>query len=206
MRKYIFVAVLVLMASGTQAATLNVDGGTGQLLGASGVDVGGTLYNVEFLDGTCIDLYNGFAAAGLASQALLDQVFSDSPSGNFDAVPGLTTGCDGLVECIALTPFERPSLVILDVLVSEMLNSVQETGDFLLSLESWNVGQDTTFDESVVFVVWSPSPSPNPPPRLLLSLGLTGLSWKGHKSIPAESRSLTWCRQTNDYGKFEQRI
>ena len=106
---------------------------------------------------------NGFAAAGLASQALLDQVFSDSPSGNFDAVPGLATGCDGLVECIELTPFERPSLVILDVLVSEMLNSVQETGDFLLSLESWDVGQDTTFDQSVVFVVWSPSP--NPPPR-----------------------------------------
>jgi hypothetical protein len=35
--------VLILMASGAQAATLNVVGG--QLHGAFGVDVGGTLYD-----------------------------------------------------------------------------------------------------------------------------------------------------------------
>ena len=57
MRKLILEAVLILMASGAQAATLNVLGG--QLMGASGVDVGGSLYDVQFLDGTCIDLYSG---------------------------------------------------------------------------------------------------------------------------------------------------
>jgi hypothetical protein len=36
---------------------LNVVGG--QLLGASNVDVGGNLFNVQFLDGTCIDLFDG---------------------------------------------------------------------------------------------------------------------------------------------------
>jgi len=72
----------------------------GQLLGASSVDAGGTLYNVEFLDGTCIDLYSGcdevsdftfqsFGAAQLASQALLDQVFIDGVDGLFDSDPTL---------------------------------------------------------------------------------------------------------------------
>ncbi len=57
MRKYVLAAVLVLMASGAQAATLNVIGG--QLHGAFDVNVGGSLYDVEFVDGTCIALYGG---------------------------------------------------------------------------------------------------------------------------------------------------
>ncbi len=72
--------VLLLASSSASAATLNVSGG--QLLGASGVIVDGSSYNVQFLDGTCISLYNGcdalsdftfqtVAAVVLASQALL---------------------------------------------------------------------------------------------------------------------------------------
>ena len=40
--------MMILVASSTSAAVLNVVGG--QLLGASSVDVGGNLYNVEFVD------------------------------------------------------------------------------------------------------------------------------------------------------------
>ena len=81
MRKVFLAVVLVLMAGGAQAATLNVIGGI--LHGASDVLVDGNLYDVQFLDGTCIDLYDGCddvsdftfqtqASAALASQALLD--------------------------------------------------------------------------------------------------------------------------------------
>lgn len=42
--------VFLLVASGASAATLNVVGG--QLLGASGVIVDGSSYDVTFLDGT----------------------------------------------------------------------------------------------------------------------------------------------------------
>lgn len=100
------------------------------LLGASGVDVDGTLYNVEFIDGTCIELYDGcdeladftfqsFAAAQAASQGLLDQVFLDTPVGLFDSDPGLTNGCqlqppDILHRaCGAMTPFQPPDPVVL---------------------------------------------------------------------------------------------
>ena len=114
MRKFFLAAVLVLVAGGAQAVTLNVVGG--QLMGASGVLVDGGLYDVQFLDGTCIDLYNGCdyvsdftfqteASANLASQALLDQVFLDGPSGNFDSVPGLTNGCNDTTNCVAYTPY-----------------------------------------------------------------------------------------------------
>ena len=107
------VAVLCLLAaSSASAATLNVVGG--QLLGASGVDVDGTLYDVEFLDGTCVELYSGCdmasdftfttqADAELASQALLDQVFLDGVD-LFDTVPGTTNGCDHLLFCFSETP------------------------------------------------------------------------------------------------------
>ena len=55
----IFVA-LTFGASGTQAAViLNVDSVSGQLLGAEKVDVNGTLFDVEFLDGLCVDLIKG---------------------------------------------------------------------------------------------------------------------------------------------------
>jgi hypothetical protein len=96
------VAVLfILAASSASAATLNVVGG--QLLGASDVDVGGTLYNVEFIKDSCIALYDGCdspddfifntaSEALLASQALLDQVFIDGVSGDFDSRPPTNRG------------------------------------------------------------------------------------------------------------------
>jgi hypothetical protein len=50
MRKLILVAVVVLMAGGALAATLDIVGG--QLLGASAENLGGIDHDVEFVDGT----------------------------------------------------------------------------------------------------------------------------------------------------------
>src|SRR5262245_15153036 len=58
----------------------------GELVGANGVLVNGTLYDVEFVGGGCPDngcdelsdfTFQTFAASSAASQALLDQVFLD---------------------------------------------------------------------------------------------------------------------------------
>jgi hypothetical protein len=57
MRKFVLAVGLVLMASSAQATTLDVVGGI--LHGASGVLVDGNLYDVQFLDGSCISLYSG---------------------------------------------------------------------------------------------------------------------------------------------------
>ena len=91
---FVSLAACFLLVPEAQAAViLNVDG-SGQLIGAQNVDVGGTLYDVEFVDGTCIALFDACddlsdftfttaAAAHLASTALLDQVFI----GAFDDFP-----------------------------------------------------------------------------------------------------------------------
>ena len=113
MRIFILSAVLFFVAGAAQAATMNVVGG--QLIGASGVDVGGSLYDVQFLDGTCIALYNGcdevsdftfqtFQDSVFASQALEAQVFQ---TGIFDTDPYLTNGCssNSQGDCIVYTPF-----------------------------------------------------------------------------------------------------
>jgi len=129
--------VLFMMASSANAAILNVEGG--QLLGASDVNVGGTLYDVQFMDGTCITLFSGcglstefaFTTHGdavLASQALIDQVFLDSVDlGLFDSEPSLTNGCAETNLCGVLTPWDvgrigTPGISIFIVATVHSLN------------------------------------------------------------------------------------
>ena len=52
-----FIAAIFLATSGAQAAVPIVVGG--ELLGATGVNVGGTVYDVEIVEGTCVGLYRG---------------------------------------------------------------------------------------------------------------------------------------------------
>jgi hypothetical protein len=113
---------VLLAASGASGASLMVSGG--QLVGALNVDVSGNLYDVEFLEGTCVSFFDGCDSAAdfpfsdatettLAAQALLDQVFLDVEAGSFDSDPGLTFGCTaGSTSCNAMTPYTfTPSLV-----------------------------------------------------------------------------------------------
>ncbi|MGB5104126.1 MAG: hypothetical protein WBO04_12550 [Steroidobacteraceae bacterium] len=115
--------ILGLLAAGlltgpiaAPAMTLQVTGGV--LTGATGVNVGGTLYDVEFVDGTCIALFDGCdspadfafgtaADAELASWALESQVLLNVAGvGDFDSNPWLTLGCVGSPNLrIVLTPF-----------------------------------------------------------------------------------------------------
>jgi hypothetical protein len=110
--------IVIRRAKGLKGKTINVVGG--QLMGASGVLVDGNLYGVQFLDGTCIDLFNGCddvsdftfqteASATLASQALLDQVFLDGVDGAVDSLPSLTNGCEDATTCLANYPLHNPA-------------------------------------------------------------------------------------------------
>jgi len=112
--------VVITATTGAVALTLDVRGG--QLYGALGVDVGGTLYDVEFVEGTCASLFGGcddasdFAFntqtdAELASWALLDQVFLDIPNSyQFDSDQNATYGIDNHLDSITFgnifTPYQ----------------------------------------------------------------------------------------------------
>jgi hypothetical protein len=109
-----FLVLSGLSVSGVSAATLNVVDGL--LVGASDVFVSGAgWYDVNFVDGTCIGLFDGCDAdddfdfgspvhANSAAQALVDQVFIDGPDGLFNTNPGLTLGCGDPSRCVVTIP------------------------------------------------------------------------------------------------------
>lgn len=112
LRAVLTTVIALTFSSLAGALTLDVRGG--ELYGAFGVPVDGYLYNVEFVDGTCADLFDGCddpadfqfrtAQSGSdASKALLDFVFDDN---EFDYRPNLTRGCSGSPQesCMMLTP------------------------------------------------------------------------------------------------------
>jgi len=92
-KQTIIAGALALALVPYASAAVLVVNGNGILTGATGVDVGGTLYDVSFGDEILgldsitafTDVFNAFKA----SEALGDQVFINQ----FDATPSLTLGC-----------------------------------------------------------------------------------------------------------------
>ena len=209
MRKFVLTVGLVLMASSAQAATLDVVGG--QLMGASDVWVGGNggnLYDVQFLDGTCIELYNGcddltdftFAGAGgldyefarSASYALgaLFSLASGHEYALLDYFPNLTRGCDtSASRCNIFTPygFGYDNNAGDYIKASTFVNLQNDSIDLVYGgAGAWyfSATSDMTLADQGVYAVWSPSASiPEPSTALLLSLGLTGLAAKRRRSL-----------------------
>jgi hypothetical protein len=192
---------LLVVAQPASAATILVNG-SGQLTGATGVNVAGTFYDVSFTNESCVTRYEGcdevsdflftnLSAASAASQALLDQVFVDGTSGLFDTVPGLTFGCLAATpECYALTPYgftlsgQGTTHMLAAGAVNRILvdqtnnNSLSPTTNFV------SVNQGFAGRFSFILADWAPAanvpkpPATAPEPASMLLLG-TGLAAAG---------------------------
>jgi hypothetical protein len=187
-------AVACFGAGSTHAAPVLVIDGSGKLAGAKGVTVGALgLFDVRFEDGTCAAVFGScqgpdafaFSTEGsalLASQALLDQVFLDSVSGQFDSNPALTVGCeaDSRDFCGVLTPYPR-------TVSGQFFGVARNYGLRGLGADGAVMGGDPpNLDYGqfpfLTWAVWSPSPpTPDPggnvaEPGTLALLGVAGLA------------------------------
>ncbi len=179
--------LLLLFTQSTQAASLVVNSNT--VIGASGVNVNGILYDVAIGDGTCVSLFNGcdqsadfpFASSDdtiNALQALLSILqtpFNNNPNLSF-------AGCNDQVSsfCLILTP----RTLVNDNLISHFLQAHASTRTITLptnfNLTPLPNASDTTIDDSQTFARWTPQQTnnvPEPNAFMLLGIGLLSQRW-----------------------------
>jgi len=155
------------------AATLTIDAGL--LTGAERVNVGGTFYDLSFVEGTFNDVFGttpdfdatSYSEAVAFSQALFDQVFV----GIYDDQPALTYGCSGTTAgCQASTPYELFSSNLVrrsgaqntlpqhsssQGLMSSLLITTDDSSDIDSQVwADWSVSADQTSVVPVPAAVW----------------------------------------------------
>ncbi len=174
--------------SASAAAILDVIGG--QLVGARDVLVGDTLYNVQFNDGSCVDVFDGCDAvsdfafdnsddAVDAAQALLDQVFIDGPAGLFDTEPFAITGCSSGFLCRAFIPYEVDGGGLFSVPSAFAQNHIDEAMDGPFTISGIVPLQPFTDFDNAVLAVFSPARTVDvaaPGALWLFGVGLAGLA------------------------------
>lgn len=183
-------------ASAATAATLIIDNGI--LTGATGINVGGTLYNVSFVDGTCANIYGGCnavsdfdfftaASANVAAQALLDQVFLDGSAGNFDSISSLVRGC-GTTNCNAVIPYAIGTGTYAGTFIGlGARNYNAGSGTDSVDVAGFSINADLTTSGSGVFTRFSLSPSvsgvPEPSTWAMMQMGFgaMGISLRRRK-------------------------
>ena len=181
----------VWISSAQASLMLNVDNGI--LEGATDVLIGSTLYDVEFLDGTCIALFDGCdasndflfntnASANMASVALMDMVFLDGVDGMFDSNVGSIRGCGtNSIVCFVITPHSMSSTMVF---FNDAQNWINESRD---SVDGGDIFKTTDTGLSAIqtWAVWTLAADrgpnidatvPEPSTVILLLLGLAGLS------------------------------
>lgn len=131
------------------AVTLRTNS-SGQLTGAEGVDVGGTLYDVTFAEGTCASVYGACETSNFdfksasdalnAARALVSQVYV----GQYDTDVRHIFGCGGATAfCDTYVPFENHVTV-----------QFGSTFNFAVT-HNWNAVSDAPPDDFPYYEDWA---------------------------------------------------
>ena len=198
MNKLIHLCLLLLCLPSTQthASPILQVSADGILTGAKGIFVGGPLiYDVEFIDGTCADLFSGcddptdfvfddINLAVYAARTLLNSVFVDTAAGKFDARPELTRGCalyatDAVPQCAALTPYfynNGPSSVLFYFFAPNLEDPFNEDPFSVYRSISALTPVDLVHSPSQTFARWSVASNSIPVPGTSSCIGIAGLA------------------------------
>ena len=184
--------LLVFTASGVaSAATLNVV--DGKLVGATGLEMGGLFFNVEFADGTCHDVFpqigncqaggsggvppfNTESLATLAGQVLLDQVLTDSAFGSFDSEPWTVSGCSNSEFCDSVIPYQDNWPSGLLAIGVRNASPGSASTDELYPTTTYGSWPDLTLNSQRNYAVFTAIPEPGT--ALLLGIGMMGLGMR----------------------------
>ena len=208
--KSLLFSCMLSLALSVNAAILNVSNGL--LIGAQDVLVDGINYDVDFVEGSCADVFSGcdeptdffFVTrneAENAAQALLDQVFIDGPQGNFDSTITSIFGCEqATVVCVGVVTYqfglfggEQPGGLTTDVVLYARNFEVGSSSDNVGGVTFMNtgglIGEDTTIGspDRRVWAVYSASSTAVPLPAAvwLFISAITGLiSLRARHSLP----------------------
>ncbi len=171
---------LAIISFNVNAALLIVNGD--QLVGATGVNVNGALYDVSFMDGSCFSLYNGcddstdslFSgndASLAASKALLEQVFI----GIYDDQPSLMIGCSNdrcRVRTADRVVGAGGDLIGGNSVINSKKGAAQSDATIGGTFDRF---EDTTTMNNRTMAVWTVSAVPIPASVWLFGSGLIGL-------------------------------
>jgi len=211
-RKWVFAFATLLFVgfaySAPKAATVVTFGG-GEITGVTGLEIGGTTYNVQLFDGSCVVGYFGcnealdlpFTTEILAKQALgafLDVVrpaFNSAPISND---PTKIFGCTGpIAQCVFNLPFELvPGNAVVGPSVNVALGVAANNGFVGLfpvppGTGNWERTVDLSTQNPNVYVQFSeatvsPVPIPSVFPIFAAIMGLLGfLNWRRRRATAA---------------------
>lgn len=173
MWKWTLLVGLILLANDARAQTLDIQ--AGRLMGAFGVQVNGTFYDVAFVDGTCVSLFDGcdepsdFVVNDLEDSIAFAQAIENIWNSNdsFDREPELTNGCGNPHICFIYTPIHfdaDPNMVR----VRRALN--------LKTIDSESVYAYKPVDKNTVFVNHEPEGPNDPLPNFDATYAVWSLS------------------------------
>jgi len=182
-------SLFAVIATAGHAATYTFDG-SGQLTGATGVNVSGTLYDVTFEEGSCAAVFSGcdevsddldfdtVAAAQAAANSIGQQIFEKGDV--YDTDPETTFGCTFSSSCDFQIPYavgggvaEAPLGVIFRNVNDGFSDGITSSAESLIDTVNGLFIADRRVWAK--FTQAAPAPVPLPAPVLLLMGGLVGL-------------------------------